>query len=104
MIPYSGTDISSCGPIPPGYYQNSQRQDAPIRRWISKWGAIAADGELGILGTKIKADTRQEAEEAAMSDCKSKGASIANYKVYMPMGVAAWLWEILALQPLRETP
>lgn len=29
MIPYRGTDISSCGPIPSGYYENSSDAYAP---------------------------------------------------------------------------
>lgn len=89
MIPYSGTDINSCGPIPSGYYQGNQGQTQPGVRWLSKWGAIATDGVHGILGTKIKANSRQEAEEEATSDCKSKGGVDCKLQVVYSNGCGA---------------
>ncbi|RUL66561.1 DUF4189 domain-containing protein [Dyella dinghuensis] len=75
MIPYSGTDISSCGPIPPGYYQNSQQPQAPPMQWASTWGAIATDEPHGILGAAVGMPSKREAEQAALSDCRSKNGS-----------------------------
>jgi hypothetical protein len=75
MIPYSGTDTSSCGPIPPGYYQNNQGQRTPPIRWISKWGALATDTDTGFGSVGVAANfySKGEAESEALSDCKARG-------------------------------
>ena len=77
LIPASGTNINSCVPIPPGYYNNQQQvQPQPPmqpQRWADQWGAIAADSANGILGTATSMTSRSIAENAAYADCKSKG-------------------------------
>jgi Domain of unknown function (DUF4189) len=75
MIPYRGADISSCGPIPPGHYQYSQRPQAPPVQWTSKWGAIATDSSVGSLGTSINSDSKEKAESNALADCRVNGGS-----------------------------
>lgn len=53
MIPYSGTDISSCGPIPPDYYGGDNSSPSPAAqppvRWADRWGAIV--GHAVMAGT-----------------------------------------------------
>lgn len=76
MIPHSGNDISSCGPIPPGYGGNQQRQQAPqapLGIWSDNWGALARYPTGGVLGTATNMATRNAAEQAAMADCQAKG-------------------------------
>ena len=65
MIPYSGTDISSCGPIPP-----NQGQQAPPIRWETRWGAIATDSKYGSTGVSTGLPSKQAAEQAAIADCE----------------------------------
>ncbi|HKT29208.1 DUF4189 domain-containing protein [Dyella sp.] len=69
MIPYSGTDISSCGPLPSGYYQ--QPSQAPSPRWESRWGAIAI-GSVGRIGVATNEPSKRQAEQSAIADCQAK--------------------------------
>lgn len=74
MIPYSGTDLSSCGPVPAGYYgssnDNASQPRKPPVRWATTWGAIALDNKLG----KVGAVTGQPSEQAAArADCHKRG-------------------------------
>jgi hypothetical protein len=75
MIPYSGTDISSCGPIPAGYYNNDAAapQSVPPVRWADTWGAIATDGIKGSLGTAVRMPSKEEAKRTALSQCRANG-------------------------------
>ena len=74
QIPHSGTDPSSCGPIP-NYYNNTQQPQAPRVVWVSQWGAVATDSAAGALGGVTGLSSKQAAERAAMSDCQAKGGS-----------------------------
>ena len=71
MIPYSGTDIRSCGPMPPGYEQqtNQSRPQVMTMRWTSKWGAIATDSLGHIAGAASDKQSEQDAKDAAVADC-----------------------------------
>lgn len=71
MIPYSGTDISSCGPIP-NFNQNQSPQPPPPQ-WASRWGAIATDSHAGIIGSSSDVSTSSEAQNSAIARCKKKG-------------------------------
>lgn len=72
MIPYSGTNISSCGPIH-GYTQQQQAApQPPPPQWESRWGAIAV-GKPGIFGASANMSNQQSAEQSAMADCRAKG-------------------------------
>lgn len=55
----------------------SQQLPIPPRQetgwWEKTWGAIASSETGGALGTALGASTRQEAEQAAFADCKTKG-------------------------------
>ena len=74
-MPYSSTNVSSCGPIP-GY--NDQQQTAPqppSPQWADRWGAIATFEPNGSLGTAINMPTQSSAEQTAVADCQSKHGS-----------------------------
>jgi hypothetical protein len=75
QIPYSGTNIGSCGPIP-GYGQERQAvPQPPPPEWASRWGAIAADAVpvTVFVGHSAGMLSRASAEQFAMSDCHAKG-------------------------------
>jgi hypothetical protein len=102
QIPHSGTDTSSCGPIP-GYNPNpaATQQQAPAALWHSTWGAIATDADKGSLGTVTGLPDRSAAESAAVADCQSKGgitckinASYSNQCVAMVMGDKAYNFNV----------
>jgi hypothetical protein len=81
MIPYSGTDLSSCGPIPAGYYGDNNNNDndsasqssRPPARWATTWGAIAFDYTLGKVGAVTGQPSEKAAEAAAISECRKRG-------------------------------
>jgi hypothetical protein len=80
MIPASGTDINSCVPIPPGYYNNQQQAQPqppppPPPQWATRWGAIATDKTKGVLGAVTGLPSKSDAQQAAMDDCRTKGGS-----------------------------
>ncbi|MEB1610481.1 DUF4189 domain-containing protein [Xanthomonas campestris pv. campestris] len=67
----AGRGVTSCGPIPQGYYQ----QNAPSRpsgKWIKTWGAIA----LGVIDTTpyyavpTGLNSKAEAEAEALQRCR----------------------------------
>ena len=92
MIPYSGTDINSCGPIPPGYYQQaSQIPNTPSPRWESRWGAIATDAPKGIIGSSSAALSEKDAGAKAIADCKSKGGATCTLKATYANGCGVLL-------------
>lgn len=73
MLPASGTDITSCAPIYPGYYGNNQQSMPMPPKFIPQWGAIATDPVKGILSAQNNASSQYEAKDLAMRDCNRKG-------------------------------
>ncbi len=76
MIPYSGTDISSCGPIPSGYYgkdDSSLEPDQPLVSWADKWGAIALSKTNNSVGVATGTPSKQVAQSSAVKDCVEAG-------------------------------
>jgi len=65
MIPHSGTDVSSCGPIPPGYGK-------PQGHWVTQWGAFA-QGSDGTAGLSSNQSSREAAKQAAINNCEARG-------------------------------
>lgn len=63
QIPYSGTSVSSCGPM-----QGQQLGPA----WSNRWGAIASDTK-GIFGISADASSKRKAQSTALSECKKRG-------------------------------
>jgi hypothetical protein len=94
-IPYSGTDLSSCGPIPNGYNsQPSQQQQpqaphTPPQVWADYWGAISTDTPKGLLGASAHASSQANAEQAAVADCRSKGGTQCTLQVSFRNGCGA---------------
>lgn len=96
MIPHRGTDISSCGPIPPGYYNNSndasQRPlDQPIR-WADRWGAIAFSDINNSVGVSSDMASEGAAKKAAIAECISAGGEKCSTEItyHNQCGVIAW--------------
>lgn len=87
MIPAGGTDINSCVPIPPGYYNNQQQAQPqlplppPPAQWASQWGAIATDKVKGIIGAVTGLSSKSEAQQAAMANCQAKGGSPCKFEI-----------------------
>lgn len=80
QIPHAGSDLSSCGPVPAGYYGNQQRAPAQQRQspsplWAPRWGAIATDNPHGGAGAAVNQPNRAMAEQSAMAQCRSTGGS-----------------------------
>lgn len=79
MIPYSGTDLSSCGPVPAGYYGSSgngtTESSAPPVRWTDTWGAITVDNTLSKVGVVTDQPNKRAAEKAAAADCRARGGA-----------------------------
>jgi len=64
MIPYQGTNIASCGPIP---------TSAPTEEWSSRWGAIAQDFESQTVGVSAEQKSKRSAIKEAIKSCESRG-------------------------------
>lgn len=96
MIPYSGTDLSSCGPVPAGYYNNSSgdipQSIAPPTRWADKWGAIALSGTNDSVGVSTDMTSEEAARTAALEDCQAAGGGrcLVQLAYYNQCGVLAW--------------
>lgn len=94
MIPYRGNDLSSCGPIPQGYYRNQenevQAQQLPPE-WISRWGAIATDAKKGALGTASGRSSESAAESLALSECHLNGGESCKIDLSYSNGCAAMM-------------
>ncbi|AWG27518.1 DUF4189 domain-containing protein [Burkholderia cenocepacia] len=86
-IPYSA---SSCGPDPDGQGQAASPPQRQIS-WISRWGAISTDGKAGALGTSTDLDSQQQAERAALSQCKAKGGTQCEIDLSYANGCAVML-------------
>lgn len=79
MIPYSGTDISSCGPVPAGYYGENNADPSnvmpydPVPAWKTTWGAIAFSKRNNAVGVASGMASKKTAQEAALADCQTAG-------------------------------
>lgn len=82
MIPANGTNANSCVPIPPGYYQEQQVSplaSGPI--WADRYGAIATDFSHSSAGASVNKESRGEAEQAAIAECRSNGGVNCNVEI-----------------------
>jgi Domain of unknown function (DUF4189) len=91
LLSANGLVSAQCVPgfpscVPPEVAYGSQGLDANGRplgqpssqtatrvAWEDRWGAFAADGPSGILGTAKGMTSKREAEKAALSQCKNRG-------------------------------
>lgn len=81
QIPYSGSDVTSCGPIPNGYDQQTTLPQRSHPQWTSSWGAIATDASKGILSGVTDRLSREDAQKMAFDDCKIKGGTQCKLQV-----------------------
>lgn len=85
MIPASGTNMNSCVPIPPGYYQQAPAPaPQPEPAWSNRFGAIATDFSHSSAGASIDRLSRSDAEQAALDECRTNGG--INCKVEISYG------------------
>lgn len=63
-----------CGPSPSATGQNPLAH-VPQVNWDTRWGAIAADGISGSLGTSVNMKSRRKAQKEALSKCREQGGS-----------------------------
>ncbi|MCS3810061.1 DUF4189 domain-containing protein [Xanthomonas sp. 4461] len=70
----AGGSMSSCGPIPAGYYQQ-QKPAQPTGEWVKTWGAIAMGSidSITSYGVTTGKRTKAEAETDALRRCASHG-------------------------------
>ncbi|WP_425127842.1 DUF4189 domain-containing protein [Burkholderia cepacia] len=70
-----GQGSSGCAPRPDAGGQETQSSSSsPISpKWVTTWGAIALYIPKGILGSATHLGSVDEAEHAALRDCKLKG-------------------------------
>ncbi len=64
-----------CAPVPA--YTNNQQQAQPESqpRWSNRWGAIAVDVKMGILGAAVGMAGQETAKQFAISECQAKGGT-----------------------------
>lgn len=70
--PYDTPAARQCVPIPGA---DSSSSSAPTTRYETRWGAIAADGPKGILGSANGQRTKRGATKLAVEDCQRKGGN-----------------------------
>ncbi len=80
QMPYSGNDMSSCGPIPPGY-QGYEAPAQPAPLWMHQWGAIATHDDDGSFGASTGMPNENSAMEAALDNCHSKHGSACKIQI-----------------------
>lgn len=96
MIPHRGTDITSCGPIPPGYYGSSGDVNAPPPSkpivWADRWGAIAFSDINNSVGVSTDMASENAAQQAAIAECISAGGERCSTEMtyHNQCGVIAW--------------
>ena len=74
MIPYSGTDIRTCGPLPPDYSK-------PKGHWETRWGTYALSENEGITGWSSNQPSSNASEKMAIENCVAKGGSQCKVRV-----------------------
>ncbi|KAF1707043.1 DUF4189 domain-containing protein [Pseudoxanthomonas sacheonensis] len=95
MIPYRGTDISSCGPIPSGYYGRDDSSTEPSQSpviWADKWGAIALSKTNNSVGVATGTPSKQAAQNSAVKDCVEAGGQNCEVVLSYNNQCAAMAW------------
>jgi hypothetical protein len=88
-IQHGGGGVVVCEPIveapPASVLQN------PGPQWVTRWGAISVDLELGKFGGAQGLASKGKAEKAANKDCKKNGGKrCRSYSYYNQCGALAW--------------
>jgi len=88
----AGGNVTSCGPIPDGYYQQqTPAAPTPSGEWIRTWGAISVGSvdSTTIYGVNTGKLSKSEAEEDSLRRCSSRaGDSCKVYFTYYNQCVA----------------
>jgi hypothetical protein len=72
----AGGNVTSCGPIPAGYYQQQQQAaPTPSGEWIKTWGAVSVGAidsttSYGVTAGKL---SKEDAEQDSLKRCASHG-------------------------------
>jgi len=72
----AGGNMASCGPIPPGYYQQqAPAVTVPSGEWIKTWGAVSVGAidsttSYGVTAGKL---SKEDAEQDSLKRCASHG-------------------------------
>lgn len=84
---------TSCAPIP-GYGNGGQGQSngPPAETWARRWGAIAADDNVGRLGGIEGFSSKRKAEKAAIKECQKNGGSKCRVTVAYDNQCGALAW------------
>jgi len=87
--PTSGNP-SGCVPYPGG--QQSQQFQQPQGRWVTQWGAIATDENIGTFGAVKNFASKRSATKAALAACKTNGGSRCEIRLsyYNQCAVLSW--------------
>lgn len=80
QYPQQGQGWQTCVPIP-GAEQNAAPAASP-GYWTESWGALATYVPKGIIGVSTGLGSRQEAEQAALLDCKAKAGATCKLEAY----------------------
>ena len=70
--------------VPPDVAMPSYQQQAPQpppKKWVDHYGAIAVDGDKGLVGISTDASSYQQAEQLAQMDCISKGGAACKIQI-----------------------
>lgn len=99
LIPYRVTDITSCGPVPAGYYGqsadgSSQLTETPPVVWKKTWGPIAFSKNNGAIGAATGLNSKKVAAQTALEDCRGAGGGECKLALAYENQCAAVAWEI----------
>lgn len=89
QYPANGQGWQACYPIP-GYQQDQGESNQPqAPQWKDQWLSIASDNIKKRLGIVTDMPDKASAEQAALSDCRSKGGTQCQIDTTAANGCAA---------------
>jgi len=77
--------VQGCAPLRGA--SSSNTQDGGV--WEDRYGAVATDPHLGLLGSSKNMESRRLAEKAALDDCKSQGGQSCKLETWYRNGCVA---------------
>jgi len=78
--------VQGCAPLP-GANSSGKAEQGGV--WEDRFGAVATDPHLAILGSSHNMDSRRQAENSALADCKSQGGLSCKLDGWYRNGCAA---------------
>lgn len=81
FYPIGGSNAgwTGCAPIP-GAQEEQQAPRAPASIWADRWGAIATDKSLSVLGVSTGMASDRAAKQASLDDCKAQGGMMCKFE------------------------